>query len=381
MSFIDKYRSYTWPITNRAKDENKASEVTMVLTETAHAAMIKRVGPNARFKQRSSRGVVAVSTGFGDSSNVLVNALFKDACALMFPELADKIKKDNVEVEHLLNSATGLNKKQKFINLATYDFKSIALYTDALNMAVGVGALTTSNATTGISRHRLQALFALNWLDGAKKTHYRPLKCLIELGRKHPNHAKAVMLEEVWTEFTRLRLEHYLSEKEMKRYRGSLHFSISDSGRVTLTEMSDAEIIDVLRKRFASPTPEQIAAQRARFVAERKKEIAERKKLKQIEGQSKLSFETSSASAPAPPPPPPSSEPATRRSSRARRQPMRLDPSPEEKESESESESEGESEDDGWIQTDLVEDHDFPEFKYTEREGPPPKKFKQTKLG
>ena len=175
----------------------------------------------------------------------------------------------------------------------------------------------------------------------------------------------------------------------MARYRGSLTFSVSDSGRVTLSEMSDEEIIDVLRKRFASPTPEQIAAQRARFVAERKKEIAERKKLKQIEGQSKLSFETSSASAPAPPPPPPSSEPATRRSSRARRQPMRLDPSPEEKESESESESEGESEsesegeseDDGWIQTDLVEDHDFPEFKYTEREGPPPKKFKQTKLG
>ena len=383
MSFIDKYKSFSWPITNRAKDENKASEVTMVLTEAAHAAMIKRIGPNARFAQLSGHGMIKVSTRFGDSNLVHANALFRDACVIMFPELAVKIRKHNVQIEHLLNSAMGLNKKQKFVNHATYDFMSIALYTGALNMAVGCGGTrTSSNATTGISCNGLQAQFALEWLEGTKQR--RPLKCLVELAtNKFKSHAGAVTLEEVWAEFTKLRLEHYLSEKEMARYRGSLAFSISDSGRVTLTEMSDEEIADMLRARFASPTPEQIAAQRERFVADYKKKLAERKKLKQIEGQSKLSFTSSSASAPLPPPPPPPSEsPGTRRSSRARRQPVRLDPSPEEKESSSSSESEGEEEsEDGWVQTDLVEDHGFPEFKYSEREGPPAKKLKQTKLG
>jgi len=294
---------YSWPIVNTKADPNKASTLTMEMTEAAHAAVTERIGPAARFSQNSTTGAVEVSTDFKGSTNVLANALFKDACALMFPQLSSEILDAVIQVEHLLNSTTGLDKKQKFTNLANYTLNTIALYTSSLNKVVGAGARTTSNSTSGISRANLRAQFALHWLIGAKKMQCRPLKCLVELAKQaHPNHANAVTLEEVWDEFHDTRLEHYLAEPQIVKYRGSLRFVAAPTGQFTLNIMSDDEISAILRARFAPPTPTQIAQQRAAFIADIKKERADAEEAKQVAGQSKLSFAPAPAPAPAPEP-------------------------------------------------------------------------------
>ena len=294
---------YSWPITNTKADPNKAATLTMELTETAHAAVVTRIGPAARFAQRS-KGAALVSTTFGDSHQVYANELFKDACVLMFPLLSSKILDEAIQVEHLLNSTTGLDKKIKFANLANYTLDTIALYTATLNKVVGGGGTKTdSNSTSGISRANLRAQFSLRWLIGAEKNQYRPLKCLVELAKnKHQNHAGAVTLVEVWDEFTTTRLEHYLAEPQIVKYRGSLRFVAAPTGQFTLNIMSDDEISAILRARFAPPTPTQIAQQRAAFIADIKKERADAEEAKQVAGQSKLSFAPAPAPAPAPEP-------------------------------------------------------------------------------
>ena len=72
-------------------------------------------------------------------------------------------------------------------------------------------------------------------------------------------------------EYREVQFEYYSGR--MSELRGSFDFLTGDDGLVTLREMTDNDITDVIKARFAMPSQEDIDAQRVRFIKQYEKDL------------------------------------------------------------------------------------------------------------
>lgn len=93
---IEFMKMFEWPIVNQPQ-----YNMTMELTERAHAAIVGIVGPNAKFTQNTTTGALKIATNFGASRGVSSDHLYKVGLVTMFPDMRDEIMSDNLCLTHL----------------------------------------------------------------------------------------------------------------------------------------------------------------------------------------------------------------------------------------------------------------------------------------